>query len=337
MKTIKLKFIITLALLIHLGLSNAIAETVIQVSSWAPPTHAINAIVWPSWGKLIEEATEGRVTIKIEYNLGPPPAQMDLVRDGVADATWIFHGYNPGRFLMTKAVELPGLGTNAEAASVAYWRVHEKYFADANEHEGVTLIGLTSHGAGIIHMKQPINSLADLKDKKIRIGGGVSADVGKALGVVGVQVPAPKVYETLAQGVADGIFMPMETKKSFRLKEVAPHSMIMPGGLYYGSFAFVMNSDKLDSMDAKDREAVLSVSGEVLSKIAGKAWDEADAIGLEDAKASGNTVITASDDIAQQYADLVAHIEKDWLQQAAAKGIDAQAALQELRDIARNY
>jgi TRAP-type C4-dicarboxylate transport system substrate-binding protein len=315
----------------------ASAQTVIRVSSWAPPTHAINAVVWPAWGKLIEQASEGRVTIKIEYNLGPPPAQMDLIRDGVADATWMFHGYNPGRFLLTKAVELPGLGTNAEAASVAYWRVHQKYFADANEHEGVTLVGLTSHGPGIIHTKQPIAQLEDLKDLKIRIGGGVSADVGNLLGVVGVQVPAPKVYETLAQGVADGIFMPMETKKSFRLKEVAPFSMIMPGGLYYGSFAFVMNTDTLESLDEQDRAAVMQASGEVLSRIAGQAWDAADEEGLADAEASGNTIVTADDAIAARYSELVAPIEQAWIEEAGAKGIDAAAALAELREIARSY
>ena len=313
------------------------AETTLIISSWAPPTHAINAVVWPTWGKLIEEATEGRVNTKIEYGLGPPPAQMDLVRDGAADVTWMFHGYNPGRFILTQGIELPGLDASAEAASVAYWRVHEKFFAQANEHEGVTVMGITSHGPGIIHTKQAISQLEDLKGLKIRIGGGVSASVGELLGVIGVQVPAPKVYETLAQGVADGIFMPMETKKSFRLKEVAPFSMIMPGGLYYGSFAFVMNSDRLNSLDEKDQAAIWSVSGEVLSKIAGQAWDEADKVGLEDALASGNTIITADDAIAKQYMELVAPLDQAWIEAANGKGVDGAAALIELREIARSY
>ena len=313
------------------------AETTLIISSWAPPTHLINDVVWPTWGKLIEEATEGRVKTKIEYDLGPPPAQMDLIRDGAADVTWMFHGYNPGRFVLTQAIELPGLNASAEAASVAYWRIHEKYFASVNEHEGVTVVGITSHGPGIIHTKQAISKLEDLQGLKIRVGGGVSASVGELLGVVGVQVPAPKVYETLAQGVADGIFMPMETKKSFRLKEVAPYSMIMPGGLYYGSFAFVMNTDRLESLDEKDREAIWSVSGEVLSRIAGKAWDAADKIGQEDAIASGNTVITASDEVAQQYMELVAPLDQAWIEAANAKGIDGAAALAELREEVKNY
>lgn len=313
------------------------AETTLIISSWAPPTHVINSVVWPSWGALIEEATEGRVTTKIEYDLGPPPAQMDLIRDGAADVTWMFHGYNPGRFVLTQAIELPGLGATAEAASVAYWQIHEKYFAPANEHEGVTVMGITSHGPGIIHTKQPISQLEDLKGLKIRIGGGVSANVGELLGVVGVQVPAPKVYETLAQGVADGVFMPMETKKSFRLKEVAPYSMIMPGGLYYGSFAIVMNTDRLQSLDEKDQAAIWRVSGEVLSRILGKAWDDADRIGQEDAIASGNTIITASDAVAEQYRQLVAPLDQAWIEAANAKGVDGAAALAELRERVKNY
>ena len=313
------------------------AETVLRVSSWAPPTHGINAVVWPTWGKWIEEATQGRVKIKVEYGLGSPPAQPDLIRDGVADVSWIFHGYNPGRFLLTQVVELPGLGTSAEAASVAYWRVYEKYLAVANEHKGLKVIGLTSHGPGIIHTKKPINSLADLKGLKIRIGGGVSGAVGKALGVVGVQVPAPKVYETLAQGVADGIFMPMETKKSFRLKEVTPYSLIMPGGLYYGSFAFIMNPARFASLSKQDQDAILSVSDEKLSRLAGKMWDDADKVGLADAKAAGNTITVADDAMKKRYYEMVAPIETRWLNAAGAMGIDASAALSELRRIARSY
>jgi len=42
------------------------------------------------------------VSARIKYKLGSPPAQFDLVLDGVADMSWIFHGYNPygpsGRF-----------------------------------------------------------------------------------------------------------------------------------------------------------------------------------------------------------------------------------------------
>lgn len=58
-------------------------------------------MVWPTWKAWIEEATEGRVTVDVVHDLGPPASQMEMVADGIADATWVFHGYNAGRFLTT--------------------------------------------------------------------------------------------------------------------------------------------------------------------------------------------------------------------------------------------
>jgi TRAP-type C4-dicarboxylate transport system substrate-binding protein len=333
----KLGFIALTGAILATTAGVAEAASTIRVSSWAPPKHGMNSIVWPSWGKCIADVTGGSVKVKVEYGLAPPPQQPDVVRDGVADATWMFHGYNPGRYVLTKVVELPGLGTSAEAASVAYWRVHQKYLADKNEHKGLKVLALTSHGAGIMHTKKQINTLADFKGMKVRLGGGVSGAVGKALGLVGVRVPAPKVYETVASGVADGVFMPMETKKSFKLKEVAPFSIIMPGGVYYGSFGLVMNPAKFNSLSSSEQAAVDACSGETLARTAGKMWDTVDAAGLVDAKAFGNTIVTASDAMTKKFYSMVAHIETDWIKDANKKGINAKAALAELRDIARSF
>ena len=146
----------------------------------------------------MEKATEGRVTAEIKYGLASPPAQYDLILDGAADMTWIFHGYAPGRFTATKMIELPGYEGNAEAASVAYWRAHEKFLSSANEHKGVKLVALMTHGPGVLHSDTKVSSLAEISGMKLRLGGGVSGDVGAALGATGIRVPAPKVYETLA-------------------------------------------------------------------------------------------------------------------------------------------
>lgn len=316
---------------------SAQAAEVLKISSWAPPTHQMNAIVFPTWIKKVEEATKGRVTGKIEYGLAPPPAQADLLLDGAADVTWIFHGYNPGRYVTTQLVELPGIETNAEALSVAYWRVYQKHLAKAAEHKGLVVLGLTSHSQGILHTREEIKTLEDISGKKIRIGGGVSGAVGKALGVVGVQVPAPKVYETVASGVADGVMMPMESKKSFRLMEVAPYSLIMPGGFYYGSFAFLMSKERFEGLSKEDQDAIMSVSGEMLSQLAGKAWDDADVVGEKAVLEAGNKISTATPEMLAQFKEKIKHIEPEVLAASAKKGVDAEAALKEMRDIAVNY
>ena len=313
------------------------AQEVLTISSWIPPQHAVNAVIFPEWIKQIEAATDGRVTGKIEFGLAPPPGQIDLIEDGSADVSWIFHGYNPGRFVTTKLIELPGYEGDAEAASVAHWRAYDQYLKDAGEHDGVRVLALMTHGPGQVHMREPITSLADMSGKKIRIGGGVSADVGAALDVVGVQVPAPKVYETLSGGVADGVWMPMETNKSLRLFEVAPNTMIMPGGLYRGSFAIIMSEDALARLSDEDREAVLSTTGEALSAMAGKAWADADLAGIENAKEVGVTMGEFSAEDQAAFADIAAEIQGKVIDEVAATGVDAEGAVAVIRETMSTY
>ena len=310
------------------------AETVLRISSWAPPTHFVNSKIWPQWGANIAKATEGRVKTKVEYKLASPPKQFGVVRDGIADAAWIFHGYNT-RYVATQAVEFPGLGTSGEAAAVAYWQVHQKYLSKANEHRGVVLVGLHSHGPAVIHTKKPLKSLNDLKGMKIRVPGGVGSLVGRALGITAVKLPAPKVYEALSSGVADGIFMPIETQKSFRLKEVVPNVTIMPGGLYYGSFGCIMNPRSLAKLSKKDQAALKSGSGIECAKL-GRAGDDADKVGRADAIKSGTKISTASDAVRKDYYARMKPVEDQWVKKVS-KWFDGKAALAELRQLAKDY
>ncbi len=250
----------TLALAVVLLPGQAFAAKVMRVGSWLPPKHTMNKDVLPTWGKWIEEATEGRVTMKIEYPGGHPKAMLGNAQDGVFDAAWTFHGYFPGRFKLTKIVELPGLGAGAEAASAAHWRINEKYLKKAGEHKGVILAALFTHGPGQIHLREPIKSLKEMDGKKIRIGGGVQTEIANRMGVKGVAAPGSKVYEILSQGVADGVFMPMGEKRTLRLKEVAPFTMKFPTGMYLGSFGIFLNPDFMDSLSKKDRDAIMSNS-----------------------------------------------------------------------------
>lgn len=316
------------AVLAMTGVSAIAADKTLTISSWAPPSHGINAILWPKVTEIIEKATEGRVTAEIKYKLGSPPAQIDLVQDGAADISWIFHGYTPGRFVATKMIELPGYEGNAEAASVAYWRAHEKFFAKADEHKGVKIIALMTHGPGVLHSDRKVTKLDEINGMKLRIGGGVSGDVGAALGATGIRVPAPKVYETLASNAADGVMMPMEGKKGFKLTEVAKNTFTVPGGFYRGSFAVIMNEDAFAGLSDKDRAALEKVFGEPMSKVAGAVWDEIDAAGNKAGmEAQADFLTEASAEDTAKYKAMSGPIIEKVLGEVSGKGIDAKAAM----------
>lgn len=320
--------LLTLCVATGVGAAAAAADYTLTVSSWAPPTHGVNSKLWPTLIGMMEDATGGKVTAQIKYRLGPPPAQMDLVQDGAADLSWIFHGYQAGRFTATKLIELPGYAGDAEAASVAYWRVHEAHLAAADEHKGVKLIGLMTHGPAHLHSARKVTSLDQVAGMKLRVPGGVGGDAGAALGATGIQVPAPKVYETLASNAADGVVMPFEARKGFKLTEVAQNVYEMPGGLYRGSFALIMNRETFDGLPEDLRKALdEKVFGEPASRMAGTVWDEIDVAGREVTMAAAdNSINPASAADAAAWEAIAGKIRENVLAEIAAKGIDAEAA-----------
>lgn len=333
MKIVSKIMLLGLAICAFAGSSSAQDHTLV-ISSWAPPTHVVNAVMWPDLIERIETATNGAVTAEIKYNLAPPPAQADVVLDGVADLTYIFHGYNPGRFVGTQMIELPGYEGDAEAASVAYWRAYKRYLADLREHDGFELVGLFTHGPAALHTVDPIETLADIKDLKLRLGGGVGGAIGTELGAVGVQVPAPRVYETLSSRTADGVFINMDSRTGFRLTEVAPHVFEVPGGFYRGSFAVVMNADTFSRLPAGVQEALRAeVFGEPVSRAFGAAWDAGDAQArAATAATGGNSLGEASDaDIAlfEQAAGAVTYSVLEAVSEKGAPAAEVRAFIVE--------
>ncbi len=327
----KLNGIKTLLATAALAVSGSVAfaaDYTLTISSWAPPTHGINAKMWPKFVEMVEEATDGKVTAELKLGIAPPPAQMDLIMDGAADASIIFHGYQPGRFVTTKLIELPGYEGSAEAASVAYWRAYDKYLKAADEHRGVKVIALHTHGPAQLHTSSPVTSLDQISGLKVRIPGGVGGDVGAALGATGIQVPAPKVYETLASKAADGVVMPFESRKGFKLTEVAPNVYEMPGGLYRGSFAFIMNEDTFADLPEDIQKALEeNVFGEPLSREIGKIWDEIDAIGREATESTeGNAIHEASAEDMEKFSKIAEDVRAKVIAEVNDAGVDAQAA-----------
>lgn len=313
--------------------TSANAQTTLNMSVWHPPNHPHVTDVLAPWAEQVEKATEGRVVVRmLPKPVAAPSATFDAIRNGLADISYSVHGYMPGRFLLTKAVELPFAGDSALAISTAYWRVHEKYFAAAGEHEGIKLLGLWAHGPGHIHnSKHEVAKAEDLRGLKFRVAGGVVSDVSTALGIVGLLKPATDAYMMISTGVADGALFPMEALASFNLAKIAPYTTQVPNGLYNVSFFFGMNQARFDGLPQQDQDAIMKVSGEAYAELVGKAWDAADEVGVKAAKEAGSKITVAGPDFVESIRQATSDIERDWVEAAKAKGVDGAAALAMLR------
>jgi len=313
----------------------AVAETTtLTMSSWLPPTHPIAAKVMKPWAKQVNEATDGRVRVRVLTKpLGSPLVHFDLAKDGIADITYGLHSYTKGdRFVVSSVAQFPFMGESAEALSVAYWQAAENNPAFAKEHEGTHVLALFTHGPGMLHNSvRPVNSKADVAGLKIRVPGGFGNDVVEGMGASPMLIATPELYESLSRGIADGVTIPPEAIVSFDLLKTIKYTTKFPGGLYNTTWFLVMNQDKWDNLSAEDQEAIMSVSGETFASMQGKVWDSIDEAAWAKFDDAGIEVVEADAAFVDDVAEIAAPLEQAWAERAQARGVDGTAMLSEIR------
>ena len=260
------------------------------------------------------------------------PGTFDAVRDGLADISYTVDGYTPGRFVMTQVAEFPFLGNSATETSVAYQRIYTKYFAPMGEHKGVKVLGVFTHGPGIIfNSKKPVTSAAEAASLKFRVGGGNINELSKAMGWNTTLKAAPESFELLSTGVMDGTFFPDESVTSFKLSMIK-YATTFPGGLYNTSFVFMMNPAKYNALSAQDKAVVDKLSGEPAARLFGEGWDKLDAASRENQKAQGVQRVMADKAFAKAVGDKQDYLETKWAAAAQVKGLqNPKAVLAEFR------
>lgn len=313
--------------------TSASAQTVLTASTWVPHTHALT-LTQQQWCALVEQKSAG----KLKCNLLPrpvsaPPGTFDAVRNGLVDLSYTVQGYTPGRFVTTQMAEFPFLGDAAEATSVAFQRVYARTPAMQDEHKGVKVISVFTHGPGIVfNTKKPIASLADLQGLKFRIGGGMVNELSKALGMNVTLKPAPESYELLSTGVMDGTLFPAESVESFKIDKVVRYATTFPGGLYNTAFVFMMNQAKYDGLSPELKKVVDEASGEIAARMFGRQWDKDDRRAMAFMQAAGVQFGKADAAFVKAVGEKTDPLIDAWAKAAEAKGLkDPKKALADFR------
>jgi TRAP-type transport system periplasmic protein len=311
----------------------------LTVSTWVSPAHTLSTSQ-AKWCDEVTKATNNRVKCNIlPKPVAAPPGTFDAIRDGLADVSFTVHGYTPGRFELGKVAEFPFLGDSAEATSVAYQRIYDRHLAKLNEHKGVKVLAVFTHGPGmILNTKRPIASSTDLQGLKFRVGGGMVNEVGKALAMNVTLKPAPESFELLSSGVMDGVLFPAESVESFRLDKLVKHRTTFAGGLYNTSFVFMMNEATWAKIGKDDQAAITKLSGEAAARAFGRGWDGVDRRAIAIMQANNVVSTPANAAFVKEVKDKVGALEAKWFKDAGAKGLtNAEQVLKEFRaEIARN-
>ncbi|MDA1117827.1 MAG: TRAP transporter substrate-binding protein [Proteobacteria bacterium] len=314
------------------------AQTTLTMSNWVPPTHPIVVYIMKPWADQVAKATSGRVRIQmLPKAIAAPNQHYDATINGQVDLAWATYGYQPERFQPYLIAELPQLGETAVHNGVALWRTHKKFIEQSGIHKDVQLLGVMTHGPGLFHhSKKHILLPEDLQGQKVRVGGDVPKRIVEAFGGVVITQPAPKSYEILSAGIADGIMFPTESLKSFKIAGLVKHSSFVKGGLYSSSFWFAMNKKKFDGLSTADQGAIMKVSGEQFARLAGAGWDRADKEGRVAIKEAGGTIKEVSPKFIAELKKVSDALELEYGAKMDAMGIDGRGAMKFFRaEVAR--
>lgn len=317
--------------------AQAAKKVTLRMSTWLPPKHHLVADTLQTWFKAVEEASGGTLIIKLDpAPIAKPPGQYDVVRNGAADLGYHVMAYTPGPFEIVRGVELPFLSPNAEVGSQAAFDWYDRNIGFDKEFKDVKVITMMVHGPGAVHSKKKITSLEEIKNVKLRVGGG-GVRMSEALGATPVAKPAPQAYDTIRKGVASGALFPFEAVKGFRLGEILDYHLEIPGGLYTTPFAIIMNRKKFDSLSDEHKKVLTDMGGVTGAKMLGAGWDRADAAGRKFALEKNGKISKLEGAELERWKKQIAFMNEAWIKKANDAGLDGKALLEDLRKTVAKY
>ena len=278
--------------------------------------------------KAVEADSGGRLKIEIYPSMqlgGSPFSLYDQARDGVVEFTQTVIGYTPGRFPKTETFELPFLMSDVVSTSVALQKFVEAHCMD--EFTDVKLLCMNTHGPGLLHTKNPVTRLEDLRGMKIRGGSPVVNDMLAKLGAEPITISITQVAEALTTGVIDGTTLPWDLTPSLKVPElVHNHTEFAPGqGLYTLAFVFIMNLAAYEALP-DDLKAVFDKhAGVALARACGVATAAGDIWARQVAVDLGNTIHTLDEAETQRWIEGAQPTIEQWYAEREARGIDGRA------------
>ncbi|MFO1266756.1 MAG: TRAP transporter substrate-binding protein DctP [Rubrivivax sp.] len=310
------------------------AQTKLLFNVVFPPGHFLLQVV-RDWGAEVEKVTRGNV--KVEFaagSLAPPQQQLQGVASGVFDVAVTANPFIKSKAPLLEMSRLPWLITDAEAASVVLWRMYGKHFASKNQFPDVQILSLFHFAGGHLYSMSdtPINSVDELKKRRMWAQPGQAADLLKNLGMSPITSPPVQVSESVSRGVVDGCYgISFESMTDFKAAPYTKVITLFPRVATSANFSLMINKGKWAALSEKDRAAILSVSGEKLAATMGRAANKAAADAFAKMKGDGVKVVEVDKSF---FADLEKAAERSYKEFeaiAAKSGLDGKALIAEFK------
>lgn len=175
-------------------------------STWDAGT--IGYTLFEEWSNNMEEKTNGALKIK------PFPAKsviadnsglFDAVRNGVLQGMNPWTLYWSGKIPATVFLSSYPAGPDQPAQwDLMFYKLGMLEKArEIYAKQGLFYVGPIHHDANIIHSKKPVKRLTDMQGMKVRLPGGMVAEVFQKFGISTVSLPGSDIFPALEKGTID--------------------------------------------------------------------------------------------------------------------------------------
>jgi TRAP-type C4-dicarboxylate transport system substrate-binding protein len=308
----------------------------LKLSHWVPPTHPLQKAI-EEWGADVEKASGGTIKYKVfpSQQLGKAFDHYDMARDGIADFTYVNPGYQPGRFPIIAAGELPFMVGDAHGGIRAIDAWYRKYAAtemkDVHYCFSFILDPLTWHSK-----TKKIMVPGDIKGMKIRPSQATVAAWVTLLGGTNVQASATEVRDVLDKGVAEAVNFPWGSVPLLGVDKVTKYHMDAPTNTV--TFQWLMNPQVYAAMSPAQKKVI---DDHCTTEWAGKfadPWADFEHSGIEKVRAEpGHEVYTISPEQLAEWKKSAEPLQQKWASAVKDAGGDPDAIMKELKASLEQY
>ena len=304
----------------------------LRLSHWLPVQHPMH-ISLTEWTQSLNKASGGSINVTIFHSeqIGKAFDHYDMVRDGIADIALINPGYQPGRFPISSAAEMPFMIADAVKGSIAVDKWYRKYAS--TEMKDVKFCAAFLRPSAVIQSRtKPIVVPADVKGMRIRPPDGTVAALVTLLGGTNVQASAPESRDVLERGVADGTVFPWGSTVLFGVDKALKYHLDMPAEM--GFFGLAINKGRYDRLTADQKKALDDhCNTQWAAKLDGPWGSFEDEGRAKIAAQPGHEVIKPTVEQVDLWRQSAKPLIDEWAKAAAKAGVNPQETFDELKKL----
>ncbi|MGI5823391.1 MAG: TRAP transporter substrate-binding protein [Dethiobacteria bacterium] len=301
---------------ITLNLAHYLAESVTEWTAWDS-----------YFAREVEKRTNGKVKIILHWSesLGKIPDLPELCSKGAVEMIATTPSYSPTWFRMTSVVnQIPFVHNNIEESLAVAKRLYfEGPLPEIDyKQNNMKLLFVDVYREYQTFAKEPYETLADLKGKKIRTWGPYLPRIISAVGAVPVDVMPAEMFESLQRGRVDGIPWGISAAYGNGLHEIAPY-VNETGFTMAPGVIRLINLDVWNKLPADVQQVMEEVGqelmGEIGLEIANSHYEEA----MENLLNEGATFVEFKD--RDKWINMLPDFREEWVKEMEGTDIEEEA------------